>query len=106
LFNLLPVVFLIILSITTGDAINYVKAMLGFALLRQISGGYHIEKAEICVVVSTLSIFLIANYSYLLIDYVNYINIISFLLVLIFSPSNIEEQTRVGKKYHFVFKIL
>ncbi|OMD66779.1 accessory gene regulator B family protein [Paenibacillus odorifer] len=104
--NLLPVLFLLILSMITGGLTNYIKAMIGFALLRQVSGGYHIKRAELCVVISTSSIFLIANFSYLLSGYVDSMNLISLLLVLIFSPSNIEEQTRVNKKYHFVFKIL
>lgn len=80
-------------------------AVIFFMALRLISGGFHFKSALACFIVSA-SVFIVIpmfepNNNVLLL-----INIISFLLVAIYAPSNIKEHIRYPEKYYPIFKIL
>lgn len=104
--NLLPVLLLILCVVITGGLGHYLKAIIAFCLLRQVSGGYHIKNAELCVVASTGIIYFIANYSYLFVGYDSLIKAGSLILCLLFSPSGIKDSTRVDSKYHIAYKLI
>lgn len=104
--NLIPLVILIVYGILTNSLTDIMFAILGFCILRMVSGGYHIKTPELCIFLSVFLIFIVSEFSYLVSDYLIYLNIISFLLVSIFAPSNIREQTLIPKKYDILLKLI
>ncbi|MFB9325381.1 accessory gene regulator ArgB-like protein [Paenibacillus aurantiacus] len=93
-----------ILGIINGRFIEVLLALVSFAVLRQVSGGYHLKSGVLCIIVSTLLITLL---SFASLDQTQclILNCISLFLVVIFSPSIIERQTRISPKYFRWFKI-
>ncbi|MFS0727963.1 accessory gene regulator ArgB-like protein [Paenibacillus sp. 1P07SE] len=79
-------------------------ALVMFAVLRQMSGGYHLKSGIACVIVSTAIILLV---SLVPLDktMIWVANAISVLLCLLFAPSKIEKQTRIPPKYFPILKI-
>lgn len=92
----------LVLSLWTGKTNEALMVMGAFALLRQLSGGVHLKSGMACVCVSTIlfTTLSIINLS----DYIYSLNIMSMILVLFFSPSGIEKQTRIPKKYYPLLK--
>jgi len=95
---ILNTVFIILLTLVisffTGRLLEAFIALVGFALLRQVSGGYHLTSGTLCIVVSTAGIILLSFAQFdTIITY--YVNGASALLILIFAPSRIERQTKI-----------
>lgn len=106
LLNTISVILLTLLvSLFTGRIIEAVIVLFSFALLRQVSGGYHFESAWLCIVVSTVNVTLIsyANFGY---STIIILTCISLLIALIYAPSRISKQTRIPKKYYPMLKAL
>lgn len=106
LLNTVSVILLTLLvSLFTGRIVETVIVMFSFALLRQVSGGYHFGSAWLCIVMSTavLTAMTFANFGYPIIII---LTTISLLLALRFAPSRIEKQTRIPKKYYPMLKVL
>ncbi len=78
--------------------------MIMFALLRQLTGGYHLQTGVGCIILSsTLFVALsLVTFSEL---YCIIFTCMSILLILIYAPSNIEKQSRIPKKYYSLLKI-
>lgn len=93
------------LSLLTGRMKEAVIILFAFGLLRQISGGIHLKSGDLCVVL-TATVFTIMSVINLGSSTVQLLNVISLLLVMIFSPSRIDRQTRIPKKYYPLLKIL
>lgn len=104
--NIFSIVFLsLIISLLTGKIAETIIAMLGFAILRQVSGGAHLKTSELCILVSVTLITLLSlsNFNSHVILLMNFL---SFILVLLFAPSNIEHQTRIPTKYFGYLKLI
>lgn len=104
--NITPVVFLIISSLVFRRFSEVLVALVGFSVLRMFSGGYHIKSADICVVASIVTIYLIVVISPNIVNIVKVIDLISIVLVVIYAPSNINKQTRIKEKYYIYLKII
>ncbi|WP_340032566.1 accessory gene regulator B family protein [Paenibacillus sp. FSL K6-1122] len=100
--NVVPVVLLLIIGLMLNIVSEVVICLISFSSLRMVSGGYHAKKPEACLVISTILIALIAKFGYLLSDYTLLMNSLSLVLVAIFAPSNIENQTKILKE-HFKY---
>lgn len=108
IFNLITALSITVTALLFGNFEQALICMISFAILRSISGGYHIKTAGLCAVASAG----IIQCGILLEDLLNKYNnmyliigISTLVLVSIFSPSNIEEQTRIPKKYHGWLKV-
>lgn len=99
------VLFSLIISLITGRVIETIIAMLGFAILRQFSGGIHLKSGELCIVVSVMLITLL-SFSNFNSTTTFFLNCISFFMISIFAPSNITQQTRIPTKYHGFLKYI
>ncbi|MBE0335135.1 accessory gene regulator ArgB-like protein [Paenibacillus sp. 23TSA30-6] len=105
---ILNTVFIITLTLTvslfTGKLIEVVIIMVAFAFLRQMTGGLHLKSGMGCVVVSTL---LFTGLSFVHLDYkwTMGATIASTLLILVFAPAGIENQTRIPPKYFPLLKV-
>lgn len=93
-----------ILGLLFGNYRETMQVLFAFGLLRMISGGYHFKSATVCIVVSAgvAAVLPAVNLSYYYILVINFINMI---LTIIFSPSRIEEQTRIPVKYFPALKV-
>lgn len=105
LSNLSVVLLTLFISLLLGKFVEAAIALFSFAVLRQVSGGYHFKSAWLCIVISTAVVISItyANYG-------NSITIlltsISLLLALLYAPSRIDRQTRIPKKYFPLLRVL
>ena len=78
-------------------------AMIGFALLRAVSGGVHLPASEWCIAVSTL-IFVTISHLPITEIWCIILTVASLGLVLLFAPSRIEKQSRIPKTYYPALK--
>ncbi|WEK53986.1 MAG: accessory gene regulator B family protein [Candidatus Cohnella colombiensis] len=99
------IIFSLGISLLTGRVTETSIVLVGYALLRQVSGGIHLRSGDICVLLSVTGIALLSltNFNP---SVVLTFNIISMLLALIYAPSRIENQTRIPKKFHPLLKVL
>ena len=92
----------IILSVTVAILLDHlwatVIAMVAFAALRGVSGGYHLNSSVGCLLI-TSAIANILPYIQLSDTIVVVFTVISMILALLFATNNIENQTRIPKKY-------
>lgn len=99
------IVFLtLLISLFTGRTSEALVILQAFAILRQLTGGIHLETGMGCIAVSTT---LLTVLSLISIDNPMIIELctgISLLLIIIFAPSNMEE-SRVPKKYFPYMKL-
>lgn len=109
IFNLITALAITVTALLFGNFEQALLCMISFAILRSISGGYHIKTAGLCAIASASMI----QCSILLGEVINKYNnmeliigIVTLILVSIFAPSNIEEQTRIPKKYHGWLKVI
>ncbi|XID93317.1 accessory gene regulator ArgB-like protein [Paenibacillaceae bacterium WGS1546] len=100
-------VFFIVITIgaVTGHFVNSLIASVFFVGLHFFSGGYHFKSALYCTLFSSsmiiASILIPLNSTWLLI-----VTIITFVIVAIFAPSNIENHARIPKKYFPILKVV
>ncbi|RKP49839.1 accessory regulator AgrB [Cohnella endophytica] len=95
----------LLISLFTGKVIEVIIILIGYALLRQVSGGVHLKSGTLCIVVSTAGATALSFVSFdsnILILF----TAISMLLALVFAPSRIEKQTRIPSKYYPLLKLL
>lgn len=78
--------------------------LVAFATLRQVSGGAHLKSGTLCVIVSTAIITVLSYMSFLNDSYILWFNVTSLLLVSLFSPSRIDQQTRIKERYYPLLK--
>ncbi|GIO57949.1 accessory gene regulator B family protein [Paenibacillus cineris] len=95
----------LIVSLFTGNTKEAAIALVSFALLRQFSGGLHLKTGISCVLVTT-ALFTAISYIDLSVMYLQILNALSLLLVLIYVPCKIEKQSRIPKKYYPVLRVI
>lgn len=107
IINMVFVVLLtLLMTLITGALVKTsIIVMLVFAILRQITGGYHMKSGMGCVIASSL-LFVILSMISLSNTAIVIINIASIGLILIYAPSNIEKQSRIPQKYYIYLKLL
>lgn len=107
LTNIITFLLIIALGLTTGNIINVLIAALSFSLLRVFSGGIHIKNPDLCILTSLTVVYALANLpSYISPEYVKVFMVITFLLVIIYAPSKIEDHSILRKEKHYIFKII
>ncbi|NBI28885.1 accessory gene regulator B family protein [Chengkuizengella marina] len=97
--NLLVISISIIFSMLFGYTITAIIGLLAFAILRLLTGGYHFKSALACTVTSITLILCIPLFpvSKMIISL---LTILSLILIYFFAPSNIEDSSRIPKKYY------
>jgi accessory gene regulator B len=105
LLNALATIILTMaVGLVTGKFWDTVLVLISFAVLRFFSGGLHLRSSEACVVVSTAVLALIPHLP--LDQYTQVITIISFILTVLFAPSNAEGHHRVAQSKKLLFKLI
>lgn len=90
--------FTLLVSLVTGNVGEAGLILISFALLRQVSGGVHLKSGLACVLFTT-GLFTALSYVQLDMFYVQLMNSLSLLLVLLFAPIGIDKQTRIPEKH-------
>ncbi|WP_091013407.1 accessory gene regulator B family protein [Paenibacillus amylolyticus] len=104
--NILPIMLLLLVGFMLNNYNNVLMSILSFSLLRMTSGGYHSKYPELCLVYSTIIIISIASFGNNFEGFEWIISGIALILVTIFAPSNIENQTKILKKYFKYLKYI
>jgi len=103
--NTLGIVLMTILfSSLLGTLQHAFIIMIVFALLRQLTGGYHLRTGIGCIILSS-TLFVALSLVTFPEMYCIIFTCMSILLILIYAPSNIEKQSRIPKKYYSLLKI-
>ncbi|NRS51941.1 accessory gene regulator ArgB-like protein [Brevibacillus sp. HB2.2] len=79
--------------------------LVAFASLRQVSGGYHLSTALGCAIVS-IGMAVIVPFIPVTQNVGLILNCVSLVLVTLFSPSNIENQSRLPARCYPLLKII
>ncbi|MGO4375415.1 accessory gene regulator B family protein, partial [Paenibacillus sp. MCAF20] len=95
----------LLIGVFTGRVFEVAIVLIGFALLRQASGGLHLKSGLKCVAVSTAGA-TILSFVELSQVYMLASTGIAVTLALIFAPTNIEKQSRIPHKYYPALKLL
>jgi accessory gene regulator B len=90
--------FTLLVSLITGNAAEAGWILISFALLRQVSGGVHLKSGLGCVLFTT-AMFTVISYVQAGPFWVQFMNGLSLLLVVLFAPSGIDKQTRIPEKH-------
>jgi accessory gene regulator B len=104
--NTIPIFIVLIASMLLGITKEAVLALIGFSSLRMFSGGFHFKSADMCIVFSSLVIILIALEGNYFEHYSFAMYLASVILVMIYAPSKIEQQTRAKPEKFKWFKII
>ena len=99
------IAFTLLVGALTGRLMETAVAMGAFAILRQVSGGYHLKSSVLCIVLSTLA-FTLLSYADFNTVTTQVMNGAAFLLALIYAPSRIEKQTRIPVRYFKYLKLI
>lgn len=94
-----------VVGLLLGQFTEVMVVLFAFAVLRAISGGYHLQSALGCVV-ATVGFSAILSYSSYSTPIIIAVTVASLLLILLFAPSNIENQTRIPPRYNPLLKLV
>jgi len=92
-------VLAISIGVLAGRVEEVATVLLSFALLRQMSGGIHLQSGFVCIAASTAGATALsfANFN----QHITIIlTAIAALFVLIYAPSRIERHSRIPRKYY------
>ncbi|WP_124115397.1 accessory gene regulator B family protein [Paenibacillus xylanexedens] len=104
--NVIPISLLLLIGVFTGNLSNVFISVLSFSILRMTSGGYHSDYPELCLIYSSVLILSIAEFGGLIGGFEWICSGIAFILVTVYAPSNIENQTKILKKYFKYLKYI
>lgn len=102
--TLLTIVVSMTISLFFNNMTDVLIVLISFPILRMISGGYHFRSGWTCIIVSAVGVNAIA-----LIELNNEMfgamTGVTVLLLLLFAPSRIEQQTRIPSKFFPYLKL-
>jgi accessory gene regulator B len=106
---LLNVVLIWVLSLIaalfTGKMLETVVVLTAYAALRQVSGGFHLKSGVMCIVLTAIMVTALTYCSFG-VNLTFILNGAACLLVLLFAPSSIQNQTRIPEKYFPLLKVV
>lgn len=103
--NFLTVIGLSVLgSFFTGHGKEAAVILMAFAVLRQLTGGLHLESSTWCAVATagTATLLSLATLNDLT---ANVLNAVGLLCVMVFAPAGIEDQTIIPPRYYPILKV-
>lgn len=104
--NILPITLLLLVGWSLNIYNNVLISILSFSVLRLSSGGYHSKYPELCLIYSSILIIAIASVGKILNGFEWMFSIATLILVLIYAPSNIENQTKILRKHYKYLKYI
>lgn len=91
------------IGVLTGKFQDALVALISYAVLRCFAGGFHFQSAIACIMFSTALFSIIphipiSHFSTLI------LTLLALIIISIFAPSNIADETRIQIKYHPLLK--
>lgn len=106
IINGLIIIFIVVITGILSDLLlQSLLAIFSFILLRFFSGGYHVKSSLFCSVISSL---ILISIPYIQIDnqYLLALTVFTFVIILLFAPSQMEDNVTLAKKYYLKFKMI
>lgn len=94
----------LLISIGTGRTLPALISLIGFAILRQLTGGLHLQSGAWCVFVSTL-LFTGISLINLSDGATAIITVVALIVVVVLAPKGIENQSRIDPKHFWKMKL-
>ncbi|PYE52474.1 accessory gene regulator B family protein [Paenibacillus barcinonensis] len=104
--NFFTVIGLAVLgALFTGHGKDAAVMLLAFAVLRQLTGGLHLESSTWCAVATAGTATLL---SLVTLDQLTttVLTVIGLLCVMVFAPAGIEDQTIIPERYYPILKVV
>lgn len=100
LLNMILIIVLsLLIALITGRIESACYILLGFPVLRQVSGGVHLDSAALCIVVSVSGVTAASFVPDFAPTTIQIVTLITAAYAAVFAPSRIEQQTRISRKY-------
>lgn len=94
----------LLISLWTGNTGQAALVLVGFAVLRQLTGGIHLRSGTLCVLYSTAIFTIISSVTFAK-EWAIIITVLTLVLIILFAPSGIDKQSRINPKYFPAMKI-
>jgi accessory gene regulator B len=91
-------------SFFTGQGKEVAILLIAFAVLRQLTGGLHLESSTWCAVATAGTATLLSLVSLGLLT-TTLLTVIGLICVMIFAPAGIEDQTIIPQRFYPIFKV-
>ncbi len=94
----------LLIGLVTGEFGRTLLLLGIFALIRYLSGGYHLKSGLWCIVVSSA---MMGGLPHIRLDeqWINILTVISLVVFLWFAPANYDKYARISPKYFPMLKI-
>lgn len=99
------IIFSLIIGMLTGKIAGTSTALFSFALLRSVSGGYHLKSSDVCVLASVASMTLIPHLP-IQENWILVLNSINLVIVILRAPAGIKDQTRIPERLYPALKVI
>ncbi|SEO18593.1 accessory gene regulator B family protein [Paenibacillus sp. OV219] len=105
-FNTVSIALLVLLvGLATGELLRTAELLILFAVVRFISGGYHLPSNSYCIIVSTIVLATLPHIN-LPDAFMFGLTCASLLMMIIFAPANYDTYARIAPKYYPLMKLL
>lgn len=106
LMNIVSIIlFSLIIGMFTGKLVGTGIALFSFALLRSVSGGYHLKSSDVCVLASVASATLIPHLP-IRENWLPVLTTISLVILILRAPAGIKDKTRIPERFFPALKII
>jgi len=94
-----------LVGLITGELVRTLLLMMVFALIRILSGGYHLKSGMWCIVVSS-ALMSVLPHLRLTNTWTYVFTGIALLAILIFAPANYDKYARLSERYYPFLKLI
>jgi len=95
----------LVIGLLTGSIGQTALTVVAFAIIRYLSGGYHLKINAACIVVSTAILAVIPHIT--LGETANFsLTVVSVIIFALFAPSNYDKYARMPRRYYPLLKIV
>lgn len=97
------IIIALVAALFLGHVWPTVLALASFAMLRSVSGGYHLNSSSLCMLITAAAANIIP-YIVLPQPAILTMTLVSMLLAFLYAPTNIEKSSRIPSRYYPVLK--
>lgn len=95
----------LIVGWVTGKLPETAITLFAFAVLKFVSGGYHLKSSDMCILYSTLGMTILPHIP-IYENWIIWMTAISFVLAAIYAPANMNKKARIPERYYPVLKVI
>ncbi|SFS61007.1 accessory gene regulator B family protein [Paenibacillus sp. 453mf] len=95
-----------LVTLVTGNLKEVIILLISFPLLRRFSGGFHLKSGTSCALYTSALFTLLSFIDLTEIVIIHSLTFLALLIVLIYAPSNFENQRNVPEKYYPLLRVV